>query len=70
MDDFLGSLAIAAIFNKAFAVIFFIVLLVLGVGFVGMMIGQSAVYDEGIERGFAEYCSTTGQRRWVGECDE
>lgn len=70
MDDFLGSIAIAAIFSKGFAVLFAIVLMVCIIGFVGMSIGAKSAYDEAFERGYMEYCSHDGVRRWLGECGD
>lgn len=69
MDEFLGSLAVAALFNKAAAWLLAIVLVVIAIGFVGMIVGANGVYQEGLERGYVEYCKDTGARRWIGECE-
>lgn len=54
---------------------FIILLMVFLIGFgvgVGVFAGTeiSAWRSQAIERGYGEYCSTTGKWAWIGECEE
>ncbi|MGH1412854.1 MAG: hypothetical protein ACRBB0_05145 [Pelagimonas sp.] len=69
MDDLLGTLAVAALFNKFAAWVFAITLTVLAIGYAGYAFGFNAAHDEGLQRGFVEFCKSDGRQVWKGECD-
>lgn len=68
MDDFIGTLAVAALFNKAAAWLFGFTLAALAVGFIGYVIGANETMSQAVDRGLAEYCKHDGSRVWRGEC--
>ena len=47
-----------------------VILVVAGFVISGAYIGRSVMIDQAIERGYAEYCPTTGDPAWIGECDK
>lgn len=51
-------------------ILIIIVAILVGVFFLGVWYGEDEIQTHAIQRGYAEYCSTTGHWSWAGECDD
>lgn len=46
-----------------------IIMICAGIFFGGSYYGKYEFKAQAVERGYAEYCSTTGNWSWIGECE-